>query len=618
MARDTRQGEPLAGVPPPNVGFLKNTPDTTNSASTASNPIWTAVWNTGSQAYAWKATAPVVLSAQGVISIAPGSFVTAVTATLPVLSSGGTTPVISVGSTGWKNVEGTVWVDPTNTMGWAGSDAGAWINSALAYLEMTYGASYGGEVRLAPGQYNYTTSISFGVVGFSFAIRGPCDGNGAAVLNYTPTTGVAMTVAGGSGNNGGVILEDFTLTGASSADATTGIQWGMTGVGVAGATMKNVAILRFGTGEAQFNGSIVYAVEHINCKIQSCNVGTVPQGENIVWIGGLIGSCATGMNCSNPCEVQISGAAFDDNTTSAITVSNASARVVCSARFENPSLGTNTYVTISAGQFVGLGNRYQDDATTGTSTGFVQASGGSYIDYGTWLYSGGRTQTQVYNVSGSVLCHADPVIAPGSAAGAISFSSLFTAGYAGAPKPLDWTRLSNTNTAAQSITLTAASPGTYITSSNLNIPNPIAGGGAGLAVGASFRWRVTLTKTAAGTNTTSLIIFGGTNGSTADTVLATLLATGAGTAAVDTMQFDVVLTVATAGASGTLFWSITPTHVAAAATGFGTPVSAGLSGTTAAFNLTTAGLKFGLGIFGSATGATYTVTQVEAQAFNVN
>ncbi len=168
----------------------------------------------------------------------------------------------------------------------------------------------------------------------------------------------------------------------------------------------------------------------------------------------------------------------------------------------------------------------------------------------------------------------------------------------------------NTNTALQSFPVAVTA--TYLTNSNLNaLPGSV------LAVGASFRWRVALVKTAMGTGTSSLVIFGGTNGTTADTALATGILTGAGTTLADTLLVDIAMTILTAGATGTLFWSMVPVHTGAAAVGFGTPVPP-LTGTTAAFNLTTANLKFGLGFLSSATGPTITVPMMQARGFGMD
>lgn len=354
-----------------------------------------------------------------------------------------------------KEIEGGVYVDTANTQGWAGSDGGAWINSAFAYLITTYGTSFSGPpvgftgagiIQLAPGTYTFTTPIVLADQWFSIKLRGSgegmaltpagASGKGGTVLNYTPTSGIALTIAGASSNNGGVHIEDLVLFGgtvgtiaAVPGGSAIGIQWGVTGgtpppgSSTAGGSARNVAVANFNIGENwNATGSIAYAVQHYNCKVQFCGTGYKPYGEANCWYGGLIGQNTTGVDASNSgTDASFFGVAFDDNTTTGINVSNSSFRCTFSGcRFENAGLGTSVYITISNGSVAMYGGSLQEDNTTGTATGFVQSTGGVVYSDGVWHYSGGRSITQAYNVSstGTVNLSA-PIIAPGGAAGAI-------------------------------------------------------------------------------------------------------------------------------------------------------------------------------------------------------
>lgn len=182
----------------------------------------------------------------------------------------------------------------------------------------------------------------------------------------------------------------------------------------------------------------------------------------------------------------------------------------------------------------------------------------------------------------------------------------------------DWTALVplfNSNTALQSLTVVANTP-VYITSSNLNIP---AGLVQGIITGTVFRWRISMSKSAAGTGVFNIIIYGGINGTTADTAMATQSVAPSQTAVADNMIVDVVLTWVTVGASGTAFWSITSLNDAASATGFGQVTgTAGFTGTTGAFNTTTASLKFGLGFTSTVGTPTVSIPMVTGEAFKLN
>ena len=176
--------------------------------------------------------------------------------------------------------------------------------------------------------------------------------------------------------------------------------------------------------------------------------------------------------------------------------------------------------------------------------------------------------------------------------------------------------INNGTASAQQSQVTVAGTKYYITNSNLAIPNPTM---AGMAVGSRFVWRVAMMKTAAGTVGFDILIYRGTNGTTADTNDVDQ-SIGVQTAALDHMVVDVQVTVVSTGATGSYFWSIVPMNKAATATGFGvaTGTSAFTSGTISSVAMNTAGLQFGLG-FKSNTGTpTITIPFVNAQAFNIS
>lgn len=515
-----------------------------------------------------------------------------------------------------KQINGMAFIDSGNPQGWSGADVGAWINDAFLYLHTTFGDNNGGGISVGAGSFSYSTPVVLANAGLmSFTLEGRGDGNGVTILNYTPATAtIAMAVGGGSGNDGGVQLKNFTMTGTAQGNGATAIQFGVAGVAnVAGCTCQNISIRRFTNGFTHLNGNS-YAVTFLNCKVQQTTNGYAPQGENNNWHGGLIGNNTNGLVASSACEYQLFGVAFDDNTTTAISCTNSFARgTLDGCRFENAGLGTDTYITMTNGSITQHGGGMQSDLTSGTSTGFVQQSGGVYNCLGTWLEApAGRTFTQVFNLSGTATAHIDPIISP-SGGGITATTQLCTAGFF--VKRLDWVRLSNTNTALQSVT-TVANTAFYITNSNLNMPAPLV---VGIAIGTRFVWRIAMTKNAAGSVTNSLILYMGTNATTADTAVVTQ-SIGVPTAAVDDMVVDIVITWLAVGAStGQYYWSISPMNKAVTATGFGCATGTLFNGTTAAnLNTTTAGLKFGIGFVNSTGTPIITVPMVHAQAYNLD
>lgn len=487
----------------------------------------------------------------------------------PITSVGNTTSIASQTGTGTKfvmdtqatinpkNIEGVVYVDPTNTQGWSGSDAGAWINSAYTFLKTTYGSNgsggptYGGVIQLAPGLYTYTTPIVLETQYFTIILRGCGDGattsnsNGGTMLSYTPTTGIALNIGGGSNNTGGVQVENLNIQGAGSGNSTTGIKWGLLGSSsTAGATCKNVAVQGFGTGEVwETNTNIAYAVTHINCKVQFCAVGVIPFGEANCWQGGLFGTNGTAVQGSNSgTDAAFFGTAFDDNTTVAFNVSVATFRCFLhGCRFENAGLGTDLYITQTNGSIIINGGSMQSDITTGTSTGFANLSGGNFILRDTWLLGQGtRVFTQAFNCSGSVIARITPLIPLNS----VGITTIAQTGFT--DKGL-----------LNSLTGTVAVP---ITTETLVLNARIPANAA--TVGQIYRFKVVAITSS--TNACTWRLRNGAAGTVADATIANIVVSGASVAngrSTYTGEF-VVRTIGGAGTAEAEGYSVTATNVA--------------------------------------------------------
>jgi hypothetical protein len=171
----------------------------------------------------------------------------------------------------------------------------------------------------------------------------------------------------------------------------------------------------------------------------------------------------------------------------------------------------------------------------------------------------------------------------------------------------------NFNQAAQSQVVVSATE-YYITRSDLDMPATYS---TAIAAGTTMRWRIALTKTAAGTGTFQILLKKGTNGSTTDTSIVTQTI-GTQTAAADNMECDIVLTWTSATAA---YWTMIPRQSAASATGFGLvypAAAAQFSGTISGQTTTTASDKYGLSVIFTTGTPTFVVNSVAAQAFGVN
>jgi hypothetical protein len=168
---------------------------------------------------------------------------------------------------------------------------------------------------------------------------------------------------------------------------------------------------------------------------------------------------------------------------------------------------------------------------------------------------------------------------------------------------------SNASTADQS---PAAATLTYLTGSSINIPQ------GGVRVGSQFVWRMSVSKTAAGTLAPTFAVVFGTNGTTADTARASFTLP-VETATIDAAQITVICTVRSVSTTATISCNLQLVHNDANATGFvGTATSGSivLSTTSATFDDTIASSIIGLTV-NSNTANLFTFQQVQAQAINL-
>jgi len=135
-----------------------------------------------------------------------------------------------------------------------------------------------------------------------------------------------------------------------------------------------------------------------------------------------------------------------------------------------------------------------------------------------------------------------------------------------------------------------------------------------LRLGTLFRYRLSVSKTAAGTATNSFIFRLGTTGTISDAAILTF-ALPAGTAVIDTGQIDITITIqGPLSASCIAQGMLTLVHNLSA-TGLATVPCVVLRATSGAFNATTAGL-FASVSCSTAASTVLTFQQVQAEAIN--
>lgn len=168
-----------------------------------------------------------------------------------------------------------------------------------------------------------------------------------------------------------------------------------------------------------------------------------------------------------------------------------------------------------------------------------------------------------------------------------------------------WGRSHNASVAAQGA---GFSSDTYVTGSSILIPS------FGLQAKTVFTWRISASKTAAGTAQPVYSVRIGTNATTADT--ARLAITGpAQTAAADIGLLTLVVTVRTVSATGVIQGTTAWSHNASVA-GFVNDEGGVIEATSAGFDNSALGAStnyIGISINGGASAA-WTLTQVHAEA----
>jgi hypothetical protein len=147
---------------------------------------------------------------------------------------------------------------------------------------------------------------------------------------------------------------------------------------------------------------------------------------------------------------------------------------------------------------------------------------------------------------------------------------------------------------------------TYVADSSLLIPS------FGAQARTQVRWKISVSKTAAGVAGPAFIIRIGAAGAIADAARLTL--TGpAQTAAADVGVYEIITTMRNVGLAGVLQGTLQLNHNLAA-TGFANNASSIVEGSSAAFdNSALGGLFIGLSINAGAAAA-WTITQVQAEA----
>ena len=482
--------------------------------------------------------------------------------------------IISGNAAGTTSNSGDVTIDVGTATGSLGTitvgHSGVPVNIA-GNLTLANSTSFSGTTARSitgPSTGGLSVTVASGPLTLSTTTSGTLAVTSAGALNLTGAAASAWDVGNNTlsiqtANNGAITTGTGTLTqggnitfSGSSARTLTGPSTGGLTVTVASGplsisttTSGTLAINSAGVLNLSANAASTWDIGNNTLSLQTTNNGAITSGSGLFTMGGSLtfsGTSArtiTGPGTGGLTINVTSGPLTLSTTTSGLLTIQGSGGVAITAGSSNITIGTSD----TTGTLLVLDTK----TSTGDPTG---VNGGLY-------YNSSNNKFRCFE--NSIWQNCIPA--------------------------------SNSSTADQSV---GASTTAYLTGSLINIPS------SGVHVGSTFTWKVTMSKTAAGTVANTFDVRVGTNGTAADTSRLSF-AMSTETAAADTAVVTITATVRSVSSTSTWAGNYSMLHNLST-TGFDSALSAKtINVTSGTFDDTTAGLKVGVSI---TTGASYALT----------
>jgi len=344
-------------------------------------------------------------------------------------------------------------VSPSNPQLWAGTDVGGWINSAYASGLGSTGGTI--DVAASPTCYAYSTPILLNTNGKPVYLKG--QGVPSTCLQYTPNTGIALTIDTGASYSINGSVEDLELIETSAGATATGISVGPSN-GCVHCKVKNATIIGFQTetlsnaNSAKFSDVVFGACSSAASSV-ALQVGGSADDNKVE--GGQAFNCATLVNITNSNPVWIEQLLMAN--ASSVWVSDLSSGIFhcVECHWFNQAAGVVTNWFTSNGVTDIASSHFEDARTTGSPTSFATQTGGQLMFNHNYLATyGGETATEFVAFSGGAI---------GSFVGNTNINSaavplLWNAGYTPAP-----VAVGNVSTAGESYVNSVTTCGTIAT-----------------------------------------------------------------------------------------------------------------------------------------------------------
>ena len=280
------------------------------------------------------------------------------------------------------------------------TDAGKAIDDAYAALPPTGGIIY---LLSFGGCSNFTTPIELTTAGKYVSIIGT--GVNTTCLDYTPSTGTALTLVTGSGGLGqDDRLENFGLISTTTGSTASGLFVGYNGSSAAFTNLDGISI-------SGFQDDVIddtYGLVLTNTNLLSCS--SAP--DSIAFQAGANGAGAGD-------DTRISSSEFSNCATlitidpgnsnpiwaSGLILANAASTSVyiptgaffCDRCHWFNQSGTANWFTNSGGNIVVTDSQFEDGSSTGTSTSYATATAGFTFISNSVLHSAGHKVTEFIN-----------------------------------------------------------------------------------------------------------------------------------------------------------------------------------------------------------------------------